>query len=120
MKIKAIEVKNLFSYDDFKIEFNEGNIAVIVGPNNAGKTNLFRVLEFLKDVIDEVMSYMSNTFRKDLIGRKMFMYQNNPEKDSYIACNFPVGNCRFNSCGNSTGGCSLDYSKCRKVRNCVC
>ena len=85
MKIKAIEVKNLFSYDDFKIEFNEGNIAVIVGPNNAGKTNLFRVLEFLKDVIDEVMSYMSNTFRKDLIGRKMFMYQNNPEKDSYIA-----------------------------------
>ena len=58
MKIKAIEVKNLFSYDDFKIEFNEGNIAVIVGPNNAGKTNLFRVLEFLKDVIDEVMVYM--------------------------------------------------------------
>jgi len=53
MKIKAIEVKNLFSYDDFNIEFNEGNIAVIVGPNNAGKTNLFRVLEFLKDVIND-------------------------------------------------------------------
>jgi predicted ATP-dependent endonuclease of OLD family len=86
MKIKAIEVKNLFSYDDFKIEFNEGNIAVIVGPNNAGKTNLFRILEFLKDVIDEVMSYRGNiVHRKDLIGRKMFMYQNNPNKNSYIA-----------------------------------
>ena len=50
MKIKSIEVQNLYSYDNFKIEFNEGNIAVIVGLNNAGKTNLFRVLEFLKDL----------------------------------------------------------------------
>ncbi|MCQ6253845.1 AAA family ATPase [Methanocaldococcus sp.] len=53
MKIKAIEVNSLFSYDKFKIEFNEGNIAVIVGPNNAGKSNLFRVLKFLKDVIND-------------------------------------------------------------------
>ncbi|MDK2988352.1 MAG: hypothetical protein PWQ47_1490 [Methanothermococcus sp.] len=74
MKINSIEVKNLFSYDDkdgLKIEFNKGNTAVIVGPNNAGKTNLFRVFEFLKDVINgkintgkEIKNYLYNEENK--------------------------------------------------------
>jgi AAA15 family ATPase/GTPase len=51
MKIKSIEVNNMYSYDEFNIEFNEG-IAVIVGPNNAGKSNLFRLIEFLKNSIN--------------------------------------------------------------------
>ena len=89
MKIKAIEVKNLFSYDDFKIEFNEGNIAVIVGPNNAGKTNLFRALEFFKEVIYETkkhnyaMIIPSDKIQLNTL-KNISSYQNNPEDNSHM------------------------------------
>ncbi|XRP96515.1 AAA family ATPase [Methanocaldococcus sp. 16A] len=92
MKIKAIEVNNLFSYDEFKIEFNEGNIAVIVGPNNAGKSNLFRVLEFLKDVInnrikaEDVPNYLhndSNRFAKIVVDIEFDDLEKNLLKDYF-------------------------------------
>jgi len=98
MKIKAIEVENIFSYgcgdNKFKIEFNEGNIAVIVGPNNAGKTNLFRVLEFLREVIDESKKHDEMIIEIDKLHsttlRNIQLYQNNLEKDSYVIVDFEL------------------------------
>ncbi|AIJ06322.1 hypothetical protein JH146_1480 [Methanocaldococcus bathoardescens] len=98
MKIKAIEIENLFSYgyneDKFKIEFNEGNIAVIVGPNNAGKTNLFRVLKFLREVIEESKKHDEMVIELDKIHstvlKNIQFYQNNPDVDSYIIVDFEL------------------------------
>ena len=65
MKITKIHIKNLFSYDEFEIELDK-NINVIVGPNNAGKTNLFRTIKLLMDIIDgniparEIESYLND------------------------------------------------------------
>ncbi len=56
MKIKSIHVKNLFSFDDFRITFEEDNVITIFGSNNAGKTNLFRVLKLLKNIINSRVS----------------------------------------------------------------
>ncbi len=51
MKITKIVVENLFSYDKFEIELHK-DINIIVGPNNAGKTNLFRVIQLFRDIIN--------------------------------------------------------------------
>ena len=45
MQIDSITIKNLLSFKDVKFNFKKYN--VIVGPNNAGKTNLVRLLEAL-------------------------------------------------------------------------
>jgi len=50
MKIERIYIKNLFSYDEFELNLNK-DLTMIVGSNNAGKTNLIRVLELLKQII---------------------------------------------------------------------
>ena len=51
VKITEIYIKNLFSYEEFEIRLDK-NFNIIVGPNNAGKTNLFRVIQFMVDIID--------------------------------------------------------------------
>ena len=51
MKIKKIHVENLLSYDNFEVGL-DGNFNIIVGPNNVGKTNIIRILEFLKDGVE--------------------------------------------------------------------
>ncbi|ACV25281.1 AAA family ATPase [Methanocaldococcus fervens] len=56
MKIRSIHAKNLFSFDDFKITFDDRNIITIFGSNNVGKTNLFRVLKLLKNIINRKIS----------------------------------------------------------------
>ena len=45
MRIESITIKNLLSFKDAKFNFKKYN--VIVGPNNAGKTNLVRILRAL-------------------------------------------------------------------------
>ena len=45
MQIESITIKNLLSFKDAKFNFKKYN--VIVGPNNAGKTNLVRILQAL-------------------------------------------------------------------------
>jgi AAA15 family ATPase/GTPase len=45
MKIKSIQIKNLYSYKDASFSF--GNYNVIVGRNASGKTNLIRILKLL-------------------------------------------------------------------------
>ncbi|MFA4647736.1 AAA family ATPase [Pyrococcus kukulkanii] len=47
MRIRKIRVENLFSYDEVELALPL-DLAVIVGPNNAGKTNIVRTLDFLK------------------------------------------------------------------------
>ena len=52
MHIESITIKNLLSFKDAKFNFKKYN--VIVGPNNAGKTNLVRILQAVigHDIID--------------------------------------------------------------------
>ena len=47
MRIESITIKNLLSFKDSRFNFSQYN--VIVGPNNAGKTNLVRILKALVD-----------------------------------------------------------------------
>jgi len=51
MKIKRIRIENLLSYEEFELEFPD--FAVIVGPNNVGKTNIVRVLEFVRNLFGD-------------------------------------------------------------------
>jgi len=51
MKIKRIRIENLLSYDEFELEFPD--FTVIVGPNNVGKTNILRVLEFVRNLLNK-------------------------------------------------------------------
>jgi|GEM_PF-4395636 len=48
MKIKSIHLENILSFD--KLDLELGDINVIMGPNNSGKTNVVRVLNFVKDL----------------------------------------------------------------------
>ena len=45
VKLKSITIENLLSFENSEFNFKEYN--VIVGPNNAGKTNLLRILKLL-------------------------------------------------------------------------
>jgi len=51
MKIKRIRIENLLSYDEFELEFPD--FTVIVGSNNVGKTNIVRVLEFVRNLFGD-------------------------------------------------------------------
>jgi putative ATP-dependent endonuclease of OLD family len=51
MKIKSIEMKNFLSFSDTKINFKD-DLNLIVGPNESGKTNIFRAVTFLWDLIN--------------------------------------------------------------------
>lgn len=48
MYISKIHIKNYRSFDDVEIEFNEG-VNVIIGHNNAGKSNLIKTLALFFD-----------------------------------------------------------------------
>jgi len=45
MRVKSIEVRNFLSFDKLGIDEIDKNLAVIVGPNGVGKSNLLRALE---------------------------------------------------------------------------
>ena len=44
MKIQQITIKNFRSIKDETIVFPEGGILGLVGPNNAGKSNILRAI----------------------------------------------------------------------------
>jgi AAA15 family ATPase/GTPase len=52
MKLRCLKAKNVLSFGDegIELEFNPYN--VIVGPNDSGKTNLFRVLNLIEKTFD--------------------------------------------------------------------
>lgn len=47
MRLTGVRIGNLLSYMDASFELKGYN--VIVGPNNAGKTNLLRILHMARD-----------------------------------------------------------------------
>ena len=51
MEIEKIRIENLLSYDEF--EFTFPDFVVIVGPNNVGKTNMVRTLDFIKHQFED-------------------------------------------------------------------
>jgi|Deesub1362A_J573_1020465.scaffolds.fasta_scaffold01967_1 predicted ATP-dependent endonuclease of OLD family len=51
MKIEKIRIENLLSYDEF--EFTFPDFVVIVGPNNVGKTNMVRTLDFIRHQFED-------------------------------------------------------------------
>ena len=64
MWIRSIRAKNFLSIrKEIEVNFNGNNI--IVGPNNVGKTNLFRVIDFVRDVLsgrlDDSTAYYYNS-----------------------------------------------------------
>ncbi len=51
MKVTSLDVKNLFSFGEFHLDFDDG-LTVLVGPNGAGKTNIVRVLDLVTKLVD--------------------------------------------------------------------
>lgn len=49
MKVERLRAKNILSYDQLDVPFRDFN--VMVGPNNSGKSNLFRCIEVIQDII---------------------------------------------------------------------
>lgn len=52
MKLRYLKAKNVLSFGDEGIEFEFCPYNVIVGPNDSGKTNLFRVLNLIEKAFD--------------------------------------------------------------------
>src|SRR5574344_567981 len=48
MHINSLGIKNFRNFDNTTISFKEG-INVVIGPNNAGKTNLLKAISFLRN-----------------------------------------------------------------------
>lgn len=73
MYINSIKIKNYRNYEDFYMKFKEG-LNVIIGANNAGKTNLLHAINLLKDLNIDI-----NDFNKGDLLRK---YNNDYRKES--------------------------------------
>lgn len=52
MKLRYLKAKNVLSFGDEGIELDFGPYNVIVGPNDSGKTNLFRVLNLIEKAFE--------------------------------------------------------------------
>ncbi len=65
MKIKSLRVKNFLSFKNEQTINFDNHLNVIVGPNNSGKTNLIRALNFINQAfftydIKDISSYYYN------------------------------------------------------------
>ena len=52
MKLRYIRVRNVLSFGDRVAELEFGDFNVIAGPNDSGKTNLFRALSLIEKAFD--------------------------------------------------------------------
>ncbi|MGC1132891.1 MAG: AAA family ATPase [Nitrososphaeraceae archaeon] len=50
VKINHLEILNCLSFEECRLDFND-NFNIIVGPNDSGKTNLFRTLSLIRYVL---------------------------------------------------------------------
>lgn len=72
MYINSIKIKNYRNYEEFYMKFKEG-LNVIIGANNAGKTNLLHAINLIKDLnidIDDfnksnLLKKYNNDYRKE-------------------------------------------------------
>lgn len=53
MKLRTLRIKNFLSFGDEpqKLDFDSSPLSFVVGPNNSGKSNLFRALGFVGEAI---------------------------------------------------------------------
>lgn len=70
MYINSIKIKNYRNYENFYMKFKEG-LNVIIGANNAGKTNLLHAINLLKDLNIEIDDFNKN----DILKKYMNDYQ---------------------------------------------
>lgn len=63
MYINSIKIKNYRNYENFYMKFKEG-LNVIIGSNNAGKTNLLHAINLLKDLNIEIDDFNKNDILK--------------------------------------------------------
>lgn len=71
MRLKNLKIKNFLSFGETPVElaFDRANVSFIVGPNNSGKSNIFRTLNFAGDAItrthmaSEVAEYLPSERR---------------------------------------------------------
>lgn len=75
MYINSIKIKNYRNYENFYMKFKEG-LNVIIGANNAGKTNLLHAINLLKDLNIEIDDFNKNDILKK--------YMNDYKKESPI------------------------------------
>lgn len=77
MKISQIKINNFRNYNGTIINFKDG-VNVIIGPNNAGKTNLLKVVTFLNNRPAKLK--LSDFNHNDLFDNHKTNYQENPPK----------------------------------------
>lgn len=63
MYINSIRIKNYRNYENFYMKFKEG-LNVIIGANNAGKTNLLHAINLLKDLNIDIDDFNKNNLLK--------------------------------------------------------
>jgi predicted ATP-dependent endonuclease of OLD family len=59
MKLRYLKARNILSFGDEEVRLDFGTFNIIAGPNDAGKTNLFRAL----DLIEKAFGYRTLTLQ---------------------------------------------------------
>ena len=77
MKISQIRINNFRNYNDTTISLKEG-INVVIGPNNAGKTNFLKVIAFLNNRPAKLK--LSDFNYNNLFDKHKSDYKENPPK----------------------------------------
>ena len=58
MRLKSVRIKNFLSVGEepLAVKFDDTPITFLVGPNNSGKSNIFRTLDFVGRAITDAMA----------------------------------------------------------------
>jgi len=84
MKIKSIKLKNFLSFGEEEIILdNLGDLNIIVGPNNSGKTNIFRALRLSKKIINSTNPIPDKTIQ-------YYLHLNKKSEKSNITIEFSI------------------------------
>jgi len=93
LQITYLKLRNFLSFDDNEQEIKFDHLNTIVGPNNAGKTNIFRAISFVTETLTKNATnpdpyYHDSDFAKS-IGVKIGIKFNDEELDAianFIFC----------------------------------